>query len=485
MKAMKSFLFLLSFLIPALISGQQSFQRSIGGAGNDFGRAIVVCSDGGYMIAGGTNSFLNPSADVYVLRIDDFGDYVWGRNFGSENHIEWAVDLVEDSDGNYLLVGYTDNTDGNGYDGLLMKVDGDGNHIWTMTFGSTDWDFFEAIALDELGNIYLGGSTYGENGRNAWLLKLDHEGNLIWEDTLTGLPLGGIADIYRCDDGNFVFTGNTEDPLTGVKRLIGGRFDRDGQFFWSAEFDGFGNAEGNSCTCTDGELKLIGNSYNATGETSDILIAGIDLLDGSELWTEIILVNNNDIGTGIGFKTNGNLVVSGTIFGLGFGMMEAYASELGPEGDFLGSGFGFTRGGDQDDWLNDIKATSDGGHISVGESNSFGNNYQVYIIKADADNNTPLVNIDFLDLATDTDPVMEISTLSIYPNPASNFIHINTSLVQEGYVRILDNAGKNVFESTFSGPDKIELPHLQAGVYIAEVTFGIDTYREKLVVIPY
>jgi hypothetical protein len=486
MKGIKALLVLGLIAIVGLVHGQASFQRSIGGAGNDFGRAIVVCSDGGYMIAGATNSFINPSSDVYVLRIDDAGDYVWGRNFGSENHIEWAVDLIEDADGNFLLAGYTDNTNGNGYDGLLMKVDGAGNHIWTMNFGGSDWDFFEAIALDEFGNIYLGGSTYAENGRNAWLLKLDASGNVLWEDTIPALPSGEISDIHLCDDGNFVFTGNTEDPLSGEKRVIGGRFDRDGEFFWTSVFEDFGDAEGISCTCTDGQLKLIGNSYEAFGpSTADILILGFDLLDGSFQWIELITNNQDDRGMGIGYKENGNLIVCGARSGFGSGIQVAYISEFGPEGNFLGPGFGFTLGGTQYDLLYDLKSTADGGYVVVGETNSFGNNYQVYVIKVDSENNAPPSNIDFLDVATNT-KIHALGAIDpyIYPNPASEFIHINLTQNQIGQIRIISSTGQDVFAVNVAGSDKINLPSIPAGIYTVEISLGEITLLEKLVIFP-
>src|SRR5690554_2813553 len=122
---------IISLLIMAQSAySQVIFRRSYGGEGNEYGRAVIECSTGGYLVVGSTNSYFNPSTDVYLLRVDENGDYIWGRNIGEANKIDWGIDLVEDSEGNFFIAGYTDDSPTGSYDGLLIKTDSEGQVIW-------------------------------------------------------------------------------------------------------------------------------------------------------------------------------------------------------------------------------------------------------------------------------------------------------------------------------------------------------------------
>src|SRR5690554_5647832 len=114
-------------IAPALAFGQEVFQRSYGGPGGDYGRAVIECSTGGYIVVGSTNSFQNSGTDIYLLRVDEVGDYIWGKSIGETDKIDWGMDIVEDNAGNFLIAGYTNNSPTGTYDGLLVKTNSIGD----------------------------------------------------------------------------------------------------------------------------------------------------------------------------------------------------------------------------------------------------------------------------------------------------------------------------------------------------------------------
>ena len=91
------------------------------------GRAysLVKTSDGGYAIAGYTNSFSSEGTDFWLIKTDEYGNMEWNRTYGGE---EWerARSLIETSDGGFALAGYTDSFGAEGYDFWLVKTDESG-----------------------------------------------------------------------------------------------------------------------------------------------------------------------------------------------------------------------------------------------------------------------------------------------------------------------------------------------------------------------
>ncbi len=176
---------LLAFLLFfQLVWSQEVFQRSYGGLGSEYGRAVIECSTGGYLIVGSTNSYANPSTDVYLLRVDEFGDYIWGRNIGVSDKIDWGLDLAEDQAGNFIIAGYSDDSPTGSYDGLLIKTDSNGGVIWKKTFGGDDWDFIKSMVLTDNGEIILAGQKTVDGNSKGWIVKADNDGELIWESII-------------------------------------------------------------------------------------------------------------------------------------------------------------------------------------------------------------------------------------------------------------------------------------------------------------
>src|SRR5690554_5287738 len=99
MKRLLILIFLLN--VATLAFGQINFQRSYGGPGGDYGRAVIECSSGGYAIVGSTNSYQSLGTAIYLLRVDEVGDYMWGKHIGEPNKTAWGVEIAEDEEGNF------------------------------------------------------------------------------------------------------------------------------------------------------------------------------------------------------------------------------------------------------------------------------------------------------------------------------------------------------------------------------------------------
>ncbi|MDC0028982.1 hypothetical protein OAJ32_00565, partial [bacterium] len=107
-------------------NGDSLWTKTFGGSNDDVGQSIQQTNDGGYIITGSTQSFGNGSYDVWLIKTDGNGDSLWTKTFGgTDNDVSYSVQQT--TDGGYILTGET-NSFGNGSgDIYLIKTDGNGN----------------------------------------------------------------------------------------------------------------------------------------------------------------------------------------------------------------------------------------------------------------------------------------------------------------------------------------------------------------------
>lgn len=114
--------FLLALLLcsPAVVFSQQRWERDYGGAGDDYGYSVQQTTDGGYILAGWTWSSGN-NYQVYLIKTNSGGDTLWTRNYGGT---VWdrAYSVRQTSDGGYIIAGTT-NSFGDSEQVYLIKTD--------------------------------------------------------------------------------------------------------------------------------------------------------------------------------------------------------------------------------------------------------------------------------------------------------------------------------------------------------------------------
>jgi len=151
-------------------NGVEEWSNTYGGAAVDLGRGIVRTSDDAYVICGYTESSGAGEDDIYVLKIDANGDTLWTKTVGT-SHSETAENVIETSDGHYLIVGSTGIydtpgvTSGNNREIYLVKMDSYGNVTnegiyWVMTSGQGSYDDgFDVCEAPDGGFVLIGGCT--------------------------------------------------------------------------------------------------------------------------------------------------------------------------------------------------------------------------------------------------------------------------------------------------------------------------------------
>ncbi|MEG6522559.1 hypothetical protein [Desulfotomaculum sp. 1211_IL3151] len=190
--------------------GQQKWYKIYGGKGDDSGRWAEETSDGGFIVVGETNSSGAGDKDIYLIKTNDQGKLQWEQTLGGKKY-ESGVQVFETKDGGYILAGQTNSTKTGDFDIYLAKVDPKGKKQWDKTLGGSGLDSVNYLQQTSDGGYILAGETssFNTTGSDAYLLKTDQLGNLQWEKTFPGNGWAVAKSVQQDQEGSFLLAGWT------------------------------------------------------------------------------------------------------------------------------------------------------------------------------------------------------------------------------------------------------------------------------------
>ncbi len=150
------------------------------GTGWDYGNSVQQTDDEGYIITGSTQSLGSFEAgDIYLLKINADGDSIWTTTFGGTQD-EVANSVCQTDDGGYIITGFTGSFGAGNSDVYLIKTTGDGDTVWTKTFGGSGNDIGFSVRQTTDGGYCITGQTdsFGAGATDVLLIKTDGNGNV-------------------------------------------------------------------------------------------------------------------------------------------------------------------------------------------------------------------------------------------------------------------------------------------------------------------
>ncbi len=218
------------------------WEKSYGGLSNDQAMSIDTTSDGGYIVAGvsesndGDVTGNNGGQDYWIVKTNSIGSIEWQKAVGGTFNDGATASIQQTLDGGYIVAGYSPSNDGlvSGHHGSsdtndcwVVKFDNLGSIEWENSFGGFDEDFANAtiIQTNDAGYIFIGqsksddGDVSGNHGGyDSWAVKLDNAGIIQWQKSLGGSNADVGYTIKQTTDGGYIIanvSNSNDGDVTG------------------------------------------------------------------------------------------------------------------------------------------------------------------------------------------------------------------------------------------------------------------------------
>ncbi len=250
---------------------------------------IQLLVGGGYILGGYSSSNASGDktenivgmsfSDYWVLKIDSIGNIIWQNTIGG-SYTDILSSVKQTSDGGYILAGYSnseasgDKTENNinFEDYWIIKLDSAGSITWQNTLGGLGNDYVHSIQQTvEGGYILAGNSSSGSSpdknednigAQDYWIVKLSSIGTIEWENTIGGVANDFLYEVDQTEDGGFILGGYSFSGVSGDKlELNMGSSDywviklnpEDctlSTYYADADSDGYGNSFSSVVACS-------------------------------------------------------------------------------------------------------------------------------------------------------------------------------------------------------------------------------------------
>ena len=382
------------------------WQKTFGGASSDTGYALVATDDGGFAALGVTKSFGSGQYDAYLVRGDGDGNELWSKTYGS-NLGDWSYSLTYTSDKGFLIGGTTSISAG--FRAWMVKVTSDGTVQWNKTYGDTTQVGFCSIQTNDGGYALVGYIAANGRAMDTFLMKTDADGNQQWIQTYGGTSDDWGKSVIQTKDGGYAITGWTKSFGTGTRGYI---------------------------IKTDPS--------------------------GVELFNTTIGTSGTTVLYGVAQKADGGLVICGQTDSMGHGFSDMLAVSTGPSGSVLWEQTYGGTGNDYGSW----PFALDDGYIFGGSTASFNSTQnKLFLVRTNLDGNLSYAGVYGVDLSVSGYVATRLAD--------GGFLGVgNTNTYNSGtddlYVLRLSGYGDVIPQATSSSPSVVQ----QALPPVAAVAVG-------------
>ncbi len=206
-------------------NGEIQWQKAYGGSSWDQAYAIQQTADEGYIVAGTTNSFGMGNSDYWILKLNAVGNIQWQKTYGG---CSWdqAYAVQETADGGYIVAGSTESFGAGNSDFWVLKLNATGVIQWERTYGGSSWD--EAYVIQETadGGYVLAGYSWSFGGY-SWILKLTANGAIERQKTIGGTSWIQARSIQETLDDGYIVGGSAYSLDTDSEDFFVARLDAD------------------------------------------------------------------------------------------------------------------------------------------------------------------------------------------------------------------------------------------------------------------
>lgn len=484
---MRIFVFIVGIILLSYnLSAQSNWERTFGGWGADRGYAVKQTLDSGYLVVGRTSSF-HHLTQFYIVKVDKSGELVWTNHLGGDG-IETAYDVDYASDSGFAIIGITNSITAD-YDILFTKIDKEGDTLYTKTYGGGNWDFAYSLALLPDSGYIIAGETYsfGEGSSDAYLIRIDKDGDTVWTQTYGGAGEDCFKKIILLNNGDILAVGKTNSLGAGGDDVYIVKLQIDGSLVFENTLGSVDDEQAHAALeLNSGEIMIAGRKHNGAdwdGWVFKTDAGAASILDQNGWYNWHPGVFDQEATAIAKYKHRDSIVVGVNMFQDGF-----YANTVATEKVQISAGLPSIPLASRVKYVStdhvyftDLDTTFDGGFIYCGYGEgligTLGDK-NIYLIKTDSLNNSGCSNSlciqNKYDLSTGIASVHEEKKVNflIYPNPTySGFITIN-NIPLNSTLHVFNAMGQKLFYQPLNSQKEdldLNKKGLEKGCYFVQV----------------
>jgi hypothetical protein len=509
---MKTLIALYSIVLVVHLSFTQTpieWERSIGGSNVEQLVSIQETSDGGYIGAGsslsnnGDLTSNNGELDFWVVKLTNTGSIDWQKSYGGSQY-DAASSVQQTSDGGYIVAGLSNSTDGDvignqgGRDFWILKLTNTGTITWQASLGGSNNDYARSIQETVDGGFIVAGSSASIDGDitlnhgnfDFWVVKLTNTGIIDWQKSYGGSEHDGAYAIQQTTDGGYIMTGESSSNDGDLSENQGNsdywivKLNSFGNIDWQYSYGGSGLDSGQDVKETsNGDYIVAGysnsNDGDITGNHGDTDYWVIKLSStGALIWQKTVGGSDSEAAFEVQETPDGGFVVGGysestdwDVFG-NHGYFDFWLIKLSNSGSLI---FSESLGGSEIDDAFSMAHTSDGGYIMSGHSRSNDGNVTGNQGESDA-------------WVVKLSPTLEISEssfsgLSVYPIPSAGKVIIDIGdQIKDFKVTISNSLGRIIYKNEYNSANKVNLELAgHKGVFNLQIEVEESVYSKKII----
>lgn len=296
------------------LSAQTIFMSTFGNSGaNEIAYDGYPTADTGYIIAGAKSSLSSPN-DGLLIKLDNDGDVLWATDYGNISHDVFNSVVPSNVNinppGGCVAAGYITDPYTGDHDFLVVQVDASGVPVWAKTIGETGIsdEVFKVIATGD-GYLLAGSGGPFLYSYPIYLVKLDAQGNSSWSRSIGGNDIEGLNSIIQSTDGGYVIVGS--EIADSKSHIILVKTDAEGKVDWAKRYTGTATGEVAKAIVetSDGGFALAGYSPNYGGAVEITLIKTDN--EGNLLWGKYYGGPEADLGYDLEITYDGGFLIVG------------------------------------------------------------------------------------------------------------------------------------------------------------------------------
>lgn len=219
--------------------------------------SITKTDDGGYAIAGTSGASGAGGTDAYIMKFSSNDEIQWTKQWGSGS-FEYANSITQTTDGSLVMVGRTGGFNSQQNDVFITKFNQNGDFAWAKTWGGSGWDeASNVLKTSDNGLLVVGSANSVDPNASMFISKYNGNGDIIWSKTWGGSNYISARSIIQDKDGGYDVVGKT-----GLSSLALAKFTNNGDLTW---YKTWGDSSWNEGA---GIIQMKDLSYVVVGETN-------------------------------------------------------------------------------------------------------------------------------------------------------------------------------------------------------------------------